>query len=355
MGLMDLFSGSGAKGLRKPKSIRHGGKRLSEILEAHAKFHRGLPGGVRADLTEADLHFADLSHANLTGALLERANLEGANFKQAKLMRANLSGANLRGADLRNTDMTEAVLPGANLTEAQASGIEFFRCDLSGACLERANLRNTNFRGTNIKGARFTGADMGVTILRETDLEGVDLSGVDLTTTLMPRGYNRRVAGSSSQTEDNSAASHRTGLQQINYFPVMCATGSGGRSAGTAAARFDAQPLDLLIEGRERNLKPLGSFGLIPVGAFQHVHDHAPLDLFHDLKQRWRRLSARDARRARPATSGRNSASCSRLTAATSWCARFPEASRRPSVPAWRAPRARSTTFSSSRTLPGQS
>ncbi len=61
MGLMDLLSGSGPKGLRKPKSIRVGGKRLSDILEAHAKFHHGLPGGVRADLTEADLRFADFA------------------------------------------------------------------------------------------------------------------------------------------------------------------------------------------------------------------------------------------------------------------------------------------------------
>ncbi len=131
MGLLDLLSGAGPKGLRKPKSIRHGGKRLSEILDAHAKFHRGQPGGARADLTDADLRFADFSQADLPGAILVRANLEGANFKQAKLTRADLSGANLRGADLRNTDMTEAVLPGANLTEAQASGIELFRCDLS--------------------------------------------------------------------------------------------------------------------------------------------------------------------------------------------------------------------------------
>src|SRR6266568_1868050 len=125
--------------LKKTTNIHHGGKRVSEILEAHERF---------------------------------------------------FSGANLRKADLRNTDLTEAILPGANFEEAQASGVEFFRCDLSNTNFRRALLRNANFRLANVNGATFSGADMGVTILRETDLTGADLSGVDLSTTLMPRNYN---------------------------------------------------------------------------------------------------------------------------------------------------------------------
>jgi len=35
-------------GLTKPKSIKHNGKRLSEILEAHDKFFSGKEGGARA-------------------------------------------------------------------------------------------------------------------------------------------------------------------------------------------------------------------------------------------------------------------------------------------------------------------
>src|SRR5216683_1146196 len=93
-------------GLRKPKSIKHNGRTLAEILEAHERFFRGKDGGARADLTGAELSRMDLSGANLPGA--------------------DLSAANLRKADLRNTDMTEAILPGADLTEAQASGVEFF-------------------------------------------------------------------------------------------------------------------------------------------------------------------------------------------------------------------------------------
>lgn len=183
-------SGAEIMGLRKAKSIRHNGKQLTEILEAHALFFRGKEGGARADLAGADLSRADLQAINLSGAILRGANLEGSDLRKAKLPGADLSGANLRKADLRNTDMTEAILPGADLTEAQASGVEFFRCDLSNAVFHRAHLRNVNLRLANVNGAKFSGADMGVAILRETDLTGADLSGVDLTTTLMPRGYS---------------------------------------------------------------------------------------------------------------------------------------------------------------------
>src|SRR6266702_8274042 len=176
--------------LKKTTNIHHGGKRVSEILEAHERFFSGKKDGIRADLTGADLSGADLSGANLSGAILQNANLEGADLRRARLAHADLSGANLRKADLRNTDLTEAILPGANFEEAQASGVEFFRCDLSNTNFRRALLRNANFRLANVNGATFSGADMGVTILRETDLTGADLSGVDLSTTLMPRNYS---------------------------------------------------------------------------------------------------------------------------------------------------------------------
>src|SRR5579885_1060704 len=178
-----------AMGLKKPKSIKHNGKRLSDILEAHECFFRGKEGGARADLSGADLSGADLSGVNLAGAILRNVNLEGSDLRRSRLPGADLSGANLRKADLRNTDMTEASLAGANLEEAQASGVEFFRCDLSNTSFRRASLRNANFRGANVNGAVFAGADMGIAILRETDLTGADLSGVDLSTTLMPRNY----------------------------------------------------------------------------------------------------------------------------------------------------------------------
>src|SRR5580698_2493656 len=110
MGIIDSMFGAGPKGMRKPSGIRHNGKTVAEILEAHLNFFAGKPGGVRGDLSGADLRNIDLQGANLAGA----------NLKGAKLVRANFSGAKLRGTDLRATDMTEAHLPGADLTEAQA-------------------------------------------------------------------------------------------------------------------------------------------------------------------------------------------------------------------------------------------
>jgi Pentapeptide repeats (8 copies) len=182
-------TGGPTMGLRKLKSIKHNGKRLSDILEAHQLFFSGKDGGTRADLSGADLSRADLSGVNLSGAILRQANFSEADLRKARLPGADLSGANLHKADLRNADLTEAILPGANLSEAQASGIEFFRCDLSNANFERAQLRNVNFRLANLAGVKLAGADLGVAILRETDLQGVDLSGVDLSTTLLPKGF----------------------------------------------------------------------------------------------------------------------------------------------------------------------
>src|SRR6266852_5434345 len=150
-------------GLRKPKSIKHNGKSLADILEAHERFFSGKDGGVRADLTGADLSHADLSGGNFTGAILRNANLEGSDLRKAKLPGADLSGANLR-----NADMTEAILPGADLTEAQASGVEFFRCDLSNVNFQRTHLRNVNLRLANVNGAKFSCAVMGVAILLST-------------------------------------------------------------------------------------------------------------------------------------------------------------------------------------------
>src|SRR5258706_4716075 len=135
----DIVDGGQGMGLRKPKNIKHNGKSLADILEAHQRLFSGKDGGVRAELTGADLSHTDLSGTNLSGTILRNANLEGSDLRKAKLPGADLSGASLRQADLRNNAMTEAILPGADLTEAQASGVEFFRCDLSNVNFQRAH------------------------------------------------------------------------------------------------------------------------------------------------------------------------------------------------------------------------
>src|ERR1700722_20743038 len=109
MGVLDFISGG--KGLRNPKSIRLGGQRLSQILEAHEKFHRGLPGGVRSILDHADLSYSDLRGRDLTGSVLAGCNLRGADVRGSKLGSADLSHADLRSAALRNCDLTKTNPP----------------------------------------------------------------------------------------------------------------------------------------------------------------------------------------------------------------------------------------------------
>src|SRR5216684_5085136 len=55
---------------------------------------------------------------------------------------------------------------------------------------------------------------------------------------------------------------------------------------GIASAGFDAQAFNLLVKRGERDLEASGGLSLVPGGAFEHVHDDAPFDLLHDLKQR---------------------------------------------------------------------
>ena len=72
-------------GLRKLKSIKHNGKRVADILEAHQQFFSGKEGGARADFTGADLSNGDFTGANLAGAILRNANLDGSDLRKARL------------------------------------------------------------------------------------------------------------------------------------------------------------------------------------------------------------------------------------------------------------------------------
>src|SRR5579872_617267 len=165
---------------RKADTIRHKGKKLKDILEAHEKFHKGHPGGERADLAGADLSGQDLKKRDLTGANLAGSNLRKADLRGAKLSHADLSGANLRQADLRNCDFTETMLGGADLSEADLSGTELFRGDLRSAKLHKTILRGTVLRQANLRGADFSGSDLALASFREIDLTEVKLDGAQL-------------------------------------------------------------------------------------------------------------------------------------------------------------------------------
>ena len=101
MGLFGPLSGK-AIGSGKATNIRHNGKKLSDILEAHAKFHKGHPGGERANLSGANLSKQDLRKRDLTGAVLVGCNLQKADLRGSKLSFADLSKSDLRKADLRS-------------------------------------------------------------------------------------------------------------------------------------------------------------------------------------------------------------------------------------------------------------
>src|SRR5947199_279624 len=75
---------------------------------------------------------------------------------------------------------------------------------------------------------------------------------------------------------------------------LFAGTGAKGFVAA-AATDFDVESLDFLVQCGKRNKKPFGGFGLIPVGALEHIHDDAALDLIHDLKQRRVRVVPRGA------------------------------------------------------------
>src|SRR3979490_2794127 len=71
--------------LRKATNIRHKGKKLEDILDAHEKYHKGHPGGERADLSGADLSRMDFKKRDLTGALFVGCRLRGADFRGSNI------------------------------------------------------------------------------------------------------------------------------------------------------------------------------------------------------------------------------------------------------------------------------
>jgi uncharacterized protein YjbI with pentapeptide repeats len=114
---------------------------LISVLESHAAWLRGEPGGERAALRLANLRSSNLHRANLCGADLEgvdlrRSDLRGANLAGVNLRYANLRGADLRGADLRSTDLHGADLRGADLRYANLHSANLASADLTGANLD---------------------------------------------------------------------------------------------------------------------------------------------------------------------------------------------------------------------------
>src|ERR1700749_5064292 len=66
-------------------------------------------------------------------------------------------------------------------------------------------------------------------------------------------------------------------------------TGCGRRQRSSLflllLAYFDIQPLDLLIQSRQRNTELFGSLSLVPVATLQLVDDDAPFNVLEDVEE----------------------------------------------------------------------
>lgn len=131
-------------------SVPRHGRDLDKVEALHGLWLRGLPGGVRADLSGLDLSGADLSSRDLRYALFVGSRLVKASFEDTLLERADFSGADLTEAILSKADLCQANLVGASLRSARGVGANF-----SGADLRRARMSFAKFDGAQFKGAIF--------------------------------------------------------------------------------------------------------------------------------------------------------------------------------------------------------
>ncbi len=130
---------------------------LKEILEAHAKWLRGEPGGRGADLSFKDLrpHADALCGANLSGSSLRSSDLAGSNLCETNLSVSSLCGSNLAHANLSGANLSNSDLRGADL-----SGASLIGANLAGAKLGNANLAGSNLRGSILFDAILCGANL---------------------------------------------------------------------------------------------------------------------------------------------------------------------------------------------------
>lgn len=117
-------------------------KNIDEILQAHEKWLRCEPGGVRADLRDANLYGANLEGADLRGADLCEADLREVNFEGADLRGADLRGADLWGAKFKGADLWRTYLEGADLQGAKNVPYVPMACPSDGAFVGWKKVQN---------------------------------------------------------------------------------------------------------------------------------------------------------------------------------------------------------------------
>lgn len=112
---------------------------LKNILDLHAKWLNGEPGGVQAYLIDVDLTGIYLVNKNLSWAFLHHVILKGSILDNANLKHVNLLNVNLEHSNLQNTNLESAVLCKVNFSDANIRGANF--CN---AVLENVSFENVH-------------------------------------------------------------------------------------------------------------------------------------------------------------------------------------------------------------------
>lgn len=193
--------------LREPKDILHKGKRLDEILDAHARWLRNEAGGVRADLSGAKLFnvrlrglalaHTDFSNADLRGSDLSSScdltacELTGSDLREARccdstFAKAVMAQSQLHRADFSRCDLTRAILTGSQLVGTRMQRVRAAELDARSAKLFRVDARNSDFSNADFSEAECVETQFGAAWLRSARLErarflGCDFRGADLT------------------------------------------------------------------------------------------------------------------------------------------------------------------------------
>src|SRR5271169_4284528 len=104
-----------------------------------------------------------------------------------------------------------------------------------------------------------------------------------------------------------------------------------------AAAGFDSEAFNFLVECGKRDLEAFGGFCLIPIGALEHVDDDSALHFLEDFEERGSRSGATraDFARQRRQKLGKLQANAFQFRG----CERFRGVDRRRRTPAWKARR----------------
>ena len=130
---------------RAPEEITHKGVKLSDALEAHARWLEGRADGEYLDWRGAYMRDADMRDAYMRGADMSGANMRDADMRGAYMRDADMSDAYMRYANMRGADMRGAYMRGANMRGANMRGADMRGADLWGATGNMREIKSAQF------------------------------------------------------------------------------------------------------------------------------------------------------------------------------------------------------------------